>query len=540
MVQGLSNNLFYNVYGDENKDNDAFDTCFNFVDTFNEKYAPECKCQVPCRFSLFEPTLSYATISNHVVQKILSSNESISLKENLLLASETTARVDTTKRDEFESLVHVLKDRVTELQGIFGSISDYLSNQTNTNDRILNETKSVYIEKERLYRFQEYTVERNFLRGREAMEERVLANVALGFAEFARLNRRKIRHLVTIPQNESSRRGELYESIIDSLTVRQQLSDLAKNNISVLYNAYVNGTKIFNYKFEDVPRSHNPYIVPKPLLNESMFYNSYVRKHGPRLFDTLDIMHDVLDMFMDEATTAFWNATINETQLNYVFERYQFACRTYMFSKSVMYSQGIDRPVPILKSRRYQFDEIWDDFNTQSNEMSQNFNALVKSLQHIENNLIEKLDSLVDSLLNYFKAENTSLMMLADEILSVDTKAMLSELKDFFQEIDTRGQGIFDSWTNMMKHITQLWTKVLDDEDMLEYYEFTNNSRFLQNLTDVRDTYTCQCTNARDEMDVRKTVIKNEDEEFFHAMDAITTHLTEFKSSIKIDSAFLR
>ena len=513
---------------------------FFFADTFNEKYAPECKCQVPCRFSLFEPTLSYATISNHVVQKILSSNESITLKDNLLQASETTARVDTNKRDEFKSLVYTVRDRVEDLKAIFVRVSDYILNQTSENDRILNETNSAYAEKERLYRFQEYAVEKNFLRGREAMEERVLANIALGFAEFARLNRRKIRHLVTIPLNESSSREDLYRSVIDSLTVRQELSDLAKNNISVLYDAFVNGTKIFNYMFEDIPRSHNPYIVPKPLLNDSMFYNSYVRNHGPRLFETLDIMHNVLDMFMDEATTAFLNATINETQLNYVFERYQFACRTYMFSKSVMYSQGIDRPVPILRERRTEFDQIWDDFSKQSNEMTQNFNSIVKSLHHIENKLIKKLNFVVDSLSNYFKTENGSLMALAGDILSTDTKAMLSTLRDFFQELDTRGHAIFDSWTIMVKHITDLWTKILDDEDMIEYYEFTNNSRFLQNLTEVLDSYTCACTRARDKLDVRKTVIKNEDEEFFRAMDAITEHLTEFKSSIKIDSSFLR
>ena len=448
--------------------------------------------------------------------------------------------MDKTKRDEFESLVQILSGRVTELKQILERVSEYLSNQTSENERLRNETKSVYNEKERLYRFQEYSVERNFLRGREAMEERVLTNVALGFAEFAMLNRRKIRHLVTIPENETSSRDDLYRSIIDSLTVRQQISDLAKDNISVLYNAFVNGTKIFNYKFEDIPRSHNPYIVPKPLLNESMFYNSYVRKFGPKLFDDLDLMHNVLDMFMDEATTAFRNSTINETQLNYVFERYQFACRTFMYSKSVIYSQGIDRPVPILKERRYEFDKIWDDFSAHSNEIEQNFNALDGRLEHIETYLIRKLDRLVEDLMNYFNIKHNSLMMLADIILSVDTQGMLSDIKDFFQEVDTRGQDIFDSWTIMMKHITDLWTKILDDEDMIDYYQFTNNSRFLQNLTDVMDSYICQCTDVRDKLDVRKTVIQNEDDEFFRAVDAITAHLNEFKSSIKIDSDFLR
>ena len=96
---------------------------------------------MPSQFSFFEPTISYATVSYHVVRKILTSNESTSLKESLLQASETIARMDKTKRDEFESLVQALSGRVTELKRIFERVSDYLSNQTSENELLQNETK---------------------------------------------------------------------------------------------------------------------------------------------------------------------------------------------------------------------------------------------------------------------------------------------------------------------------------------------------------------------------------------------------------------
>ena len=441
--------------------------------------------------------------------------------------------------EEFKVLVDALNDRFTSLKLVLKRVSNYLMNQTLELSNVLNETTSAFNEKERLYRFQAYTVEKNFLRGREAMEERTLANLALGFAEFAMVNARRIRRLVTIPENETASRRDLYELIIDAFKVRQELAALARENISVLYTAFVNGTQIFNYSFEGTSRSHNAYIVPKPLLNESMYHNSYVRRHGPKLLRDFDLMETVLDMFMEEATIAYFNSTINETRLNYTFERYLYACRTYMFSKSVIYSQGIDRPVAIINDRRNQFVKHWDDFSARFGEMEQNLKALTLGLEKIESVYISKLSALVDKLVVYVNRKNESLMALADAILSEDTQEVLSSIKDFFLEIENRGQSIYDSWTLLIDPIQSLWTMILEDEDLKEYYEFTNNTRFLQNATEVIDGYICACTTVREDLDVRDAV-QNKDEEFFTATAEITTHLADFKSSIKIDHSFLR
>ena len=512
---------------------------FCISDDFTEVYAPGCNCPVPCEFSLFEPAFSYATISNHVVQKILTSNESQTLRSKLLLASETTSRMDKTKLKEFKILVDNLSDRFNKVKHVLEHVSNYLQNQTLALTYILNETTSAYIEKERLYRFQEYSFLRNFLRGREAMEERTLANLALGFAEFAMLNARRIRRLVTIPVEESSSRRDLYELIIDSLKVRQELAGLARGNITVLYNAFVNGTRIFNYKFEDIDRSHNDFIVPKPLLNESMFHNWYVRRHGPKLFNDFNLMETVLGMFMDEATTAYLNSTINETSLNYTFERYLYSCRTYMFSKSVFYSQGIERPITIINERQRKFDKHWDDFTAETDEMDQNLKALVSELENIENMSLSKLTPFMKNLVDYVSNKNESLMALADEIMSDEMQTILSYIKDFFQEVETRGQTIYDLWTMLMEPIKSIWTMILNDEDMLEYYHFTNNSRFLQNVTEVICKYSMVCSETRDNLDVRNA-IHNYDEDYFLALSALSAHLTDFKKSIKIDHDFLR
>ena len=511
----------------------------SFTDEFHKNLGQKCRCPIPCEFSVVDPSFSYATISNHVVRKLLTSKDSLSLKSKLLQASETTSKMDRTKLEDFKILVKAVKGTFEKLKTLVNRTSMQVANQSKEIIYIQNEVRSAYWEKERLYRFQQYAIERNFLRGREAMEERTLRNVVVGFAEFAMLNARRIRRLAAMPATDVSGRQDLYETTIDALKVRQELAGLAKGNITELYNAFSNGTRIFNYKFEDISLKHNDYITPKPLLNYSMHHNFYMNEFAPKIFRGLDLMHNVLDMFMNEATEAFLNLTVNETSLNYTFEQYLLSCRLFMFSKSVVYSQGLERPVTVIKERYDKFEKLWEELESFAEKIKQNLDSLNLSLNKLKIIVSTDLNILVEKALHYVISRNESLLQLADEFQSNNTQGIVSFIKDFFQEIETRGQAVFDAWTIMMGPIVAFWTPIIDDEDMKEYYEFTNNSRFLQNLTDVINQSISQYRAARDDLDVRGS-IENEDSEFMIAFDELSTHLDAFRDSIKIDSTFVR
>ena len=471
---------------------------------------------------------------------MLTSEESQLLKTKLITALETTSRKDRSKSEEFKVLVNNMHDAFNRLKSSLRLVSECLVKQTIEVQRVHSDTKSAYFEKERLYRYQEYVVERNFLRGREAMEERVIRNVAVAFAEFAMINARRIRRLATIPKADVSVRESLYDLIVDSLKIRQELGDLAKTNLTVLYNAFLTGKRIFNYQFENISRSHNDHIAPKPLLNYSMHYNPYVLKYGPKVSADLNRVHNALDMSIEEAKEAYIYSTVDETRLNSTFERYLSACRTFMFSKSVFYSQGVDYPVPVLKERYTNFGKIWENIDSITSRMEHNIHSLRAGLSEVENAIRGgKLQSLVENLLKYIISEKDSKLNLSEVLLSDESQDTMDNLKDFFNEIKTRGQEIFDSWTMLKDQLKSLWTAIIEDEDMLEYYEFTNNARFLQNLNEVISRNNIQSSNARDDLDVREA-IANEDTNFVHAMDDITKHLKEFKETIKIDSYFVR
>ncbi|XP_060600472.1 uncharacterized protein LOC132753933 isoform X2 [Ruditapes philippinarum] len=506
---------------------------------FSKSLREDCGCPVPCYFAIYDPSVSYASISNHLVNKLLTSSEATELVEKFENASEITSKMDKDTFGFFQSIAETFYDKFTQLKEVISSIANCLANQRNVTENVVTEMTDVYTVKDRIYRYQDYSIEKNFLRGREAMEERTLKNVANAYAEFALVNKRRIERLATENNTDYSSRFELYQLILDSLTVRKKIAEKARENITLLLSSFISGTPIFDYKFEDLPRAHNPYIVPKPLMNYSMHHNHYMLKYVPTLNSSdFDLMDTVLSMFIDQATIAYENRTVNDTELNYVYERFQYACRTFMFSKSVVYSQGIELPTRVIQERITSFKNEWSSFNANIVDLRQNLNALVTLLSNITTNILPNMEQIIALMKNYTDSSEGNLMNLAHVFLSNETKLLVNILRIFFQEVQTRGQQINDLTNLLNKPVKNIWTTIITDEDSIEYYNYTDNALFLRNISVVLDEWTGKI-NELHELDVRQHVF-NKDEDFLIANDGVTVHLEKFKNDIVVDGKFLK
>lgn len=478
-------------------------------------------------------------MSNHLFSKLLTSSQATALVARLEDASEITSKMDNDTFKDFQLIANNFYDKYKQITDVIVSISHYLTVQKNVTDEIFSKMSDAYSTKERIYRYQDYSIEKNFLRGREAMEERTLSNVANAFAEFAMVNTRRILRLATDNETGDALRFELYKLVIDDLIVRQEIVEKARANITLLIKSFITGTPIFNYKFEDIPRAHNTYIVPKPLMNYSMHHNHYMKKFVPKLNSSdFKLLYSVLDMFMEQATIAYENRTVNETELNYVFERFQFACRTYMYSKSVVYTQGIELPTRVIQERLSDFRNEWSLFDDEIVDMQQNMKALTDSLENITINIIPEINKLIVRIKNYTENSNGRLMVLADAFLSNETKLLTNIIKDFFQEIQTRGQQIKDIVNILLNPVKTMWTMIINDDDSFDYYDYTNNTLFQRNLSFVLKEWNLKIADLK-ALDVRQLVL-NKDEDFFNANSDISLHLQQFKESILVDGQFLK
>lgn len=488
---------------------------------------------------MFDPTVTYASMSNNMVNKILASADSGRLKDNYVAASEITSKMDRNMFAYFRSLVDKYGYSYSEVKKVISKISNSLIVELNATNTHLKEIRNAYSTKERMYRYQLYSIEKNFLRAFEAMEERTLNNVADSFIEFAMKMTRWIRRLANDYEANTDNMPVLYALVYDELQTRQEICILARENISDFVTAYTEGKPIFSYKFEDIPREHNLYIVPRTLLNYSMHHNNYMIEHLPRLKTTaFDVINNSLEMLKEQANAAYETGVINETWLHTAEDLFCEGCRIFRYSKSVVYTLGVTLPLKVIEERRTTFNEAWADYNNKVTEIKQNIGSLNAVVQNITANVLPRLDNLFEYLDTYSPESNSTLMDFASVFLSDEMNGFTNILKDFFREVHTRGHLISDLLSLIKTPVFTIWTQIIDDVDSLEYYKYTQNELFLRNLTEVLSEWGEKIRNQKSR-DMRNYIL-HADEDFFSSLGDLVIYLKDFNDSLVIDSNFVK
>lgn len=477
-------------------------------------------------------------MSNNIVNKILTSSESEQLQKNFEAASEVTAKMDKSLYASFRNLVNHFQNSYAEMKRVIANISHRLEIAINETIGYYDDMENAFEKKKRIYRFQIFSMEKNFLRAFEAMEERTLTNVAGSSTEFGLNVERRILRLVNDKDAENDTRSAMYGLLLDSLQTRQDLCNLAAENISVFISAYANGTPIFSYQFENVSRIHNRFIVPKPLLNLSLHYNEYMDEHLPVFHrEALDRLNNSLETLKDFASDAFYLRSVDHIELAEAVKRFFSGCNNFRYSKSVVYSTGITLPVRVLEGRMADFISNWDDFVSEIREMKQNMASLRSSIENLTINILPAFDDIADNLDTYLPEGNATKSGFAKLLLSNDINIYINTIRDFFREVHTRGQLINDILSLLTKPLLSMWKMIIDDTDSKEYYIFTKNFLFLQNFTDVADDLSKKLTHLKSE-DIRSCIL-HKDDDFFSALTDLTTHLESFNKSMVIDSNFV-
>ncbi|WAR19544.1 hypothetical protein MAR_001382, partial [Mya arenaria] len=344
------------------------------------------------------------------------------------------------------------------------------------------------------------------------MEESFIEGVADN--EFAMINVKRILRLANSKCIDQSRK-DLYGYIIDELETHQEIVKMARIKMSLLIDSYLYGRPLNKYIFETFPLLFNSFIVPKPLMNESMHHNSYMRQYFPGLLEHFDSIKNGLNKFINQTKIAYENQTINEYALNSIRDDLLFKFHQFYVSKGIVY--------------KYEFKNGIDT-------LEQNIQALVDLIKGIQSDTIPILNSLVSMLREYFDA-TVSLMDLASVFSSDQTNYLTNNLTMFFQKVESRGQEIFDRLSSIENLIHSMWAQILNDEDSWNYYKYTGNTLFMRNVSYVKK----ECTSNISEVnlyDIRELIGPNS-EDFDSAFENIASRLHSFKSSIEIDGNFV-
>lgn len=511
-----------------------------FTDALYHQAKKECGCPLPCEYLVFDPSVSYASTSPFAVDKLRVISESENLKRKFLYAKETTHRMERRKFEHTAKLINDVNDKLESLRSLFlTEIAERLRSQFNATNFVHDELYNVWSKIDYLYRYQEYNIKRNFVRVRDAMAERTFGHVAIGFPALAHWIKLTLRSMTSYNVNQSCQRESVNTMIINEIDSRIEMAYQTIQNYTQLYDSFRNGTPIFRYKFGGNPRTDNWHIVPRPLLLSALNHTSAARKHSARLGkDILDFI-TYLEVYKEISVTVMINNTLNETYLHLNEVQFLRAGRRYYHSWSIFNSDVIDWPQTVLEQRREEVRNIWNRYSLVLNEIQDSITNLQRSLYNIRHTILDRLTEGCSQGLAYIHTVNATKLTAAETLTSPAIHEGINTMKVFFQEVRHRGQVVFDGWLKLTELATELWNRVIFDENMFEYYMHTNNIEFTQNFSvvsiDINVSYACY----RETNDLR-FLLGNKDRVFLKSLYDVMAEMSSYKEETRLGSAFLQ
>ena len=94
------------------------------------KLSRYCTCPVSFEVTIFDPIFSEGSLSDHLVDRLLSSIQSASLYRKLLEASEIKAKMDRRKQEEFRKLFEPLKEIYSQFNTLLHVLPAFPQNQS--------------------------------------------------------------------------------------------------------------------------------------------------------------------------------------------------------------------------------------------------------------------------------------------------------------------------------------------------------------------------------------------------------------------------
>ena len=188
-------------------------------------------------------------------------------------------------------------------------------------------------------------------------------------------------------------RLSIYIDTQNMLRGRIDLAERAFANYTQLYEAYLNGTPIFRYQFQDEHRDNNIFITPRPLLRQSLFRTAYTRKYSSRVGSDINDIKAFLEMYTALANTSYVNGTVDEDVMYYINVQFLRDGRQFYQAKSEFYAESIEYPYRFLQQRIDDLDRHYRRVITNLDELTSGVVTLQTNLDVLENSILARLEN---------------------------------------------------------------------------------------------------------------------------------------------------
>jgi hypothetical protein len=148
----------------------------------------------------------------------------------------------------------------------------------------------------------------------------------------------------------------------------------------------------------------------------------------------------------------------------------------------------------------------------------------------VADGVLIRIEAILRKAFEYFTNSNRTKLSVSELFHSFEFISDISSIRQFLQEVVTRGAFLFESWLSMATRVQHIWDDVITDRDLKEYYVYKNYSNFLRNVSVVKYEIDRDFHMIRSQNDLR-FVLWNKDVLLFEAVDNMQAELLKFNAS---------
>ncbi|KAJ8316927.1 hypothetical protein KUTeg_004831 [Tegillarca granosa] len=445
----------------------------------------KCHCPVLCHSVHFQSEISFGSISKLALQQIMKKTDVSGIISQFINAREVSQRKWKHVARAFKLILDRLQKSLTEYEialnaRLYSAIQDSIENIKH-----VYHTTSMHWKKKRYYfRFQEYVLRKNILRGKEAYDERYFMFVAMNHYGFTAYITNVISSLFNTSEPLPCNNSNILLNLQAVIKSRLYVSKKAYIYMQEVLDSFRSGSPIFEYRFHGQLRKYGRAMLPKVLMKTALTHSWNARNYGIFTADSIQEIVIVLEKYFNFTENICSTGHVNMSYLEILNKEFVKKCQRLYHNKHNLYDDIIDWSYNEMTRRIALFEEKWNLFESSYNAIEVNFLSFLNSWNKV-NNSLSKIRDIIGLAQNYITNTSITKVNLYEEYLSPEISSITDNISTFKTEIYTRATSIIDQWKSLSDIVQDIWKMVINDTDMKDYYELANKTQYLVNISTI-------------------------------------------------------
>ena len=516
-------------------------------DDFFEKFEYQCECPVSCKVTMYDSVFSEGYLSEHAVDSLLSSNQTKSLYTKLLKASETKARMDKRKQEEFRSLFEPLKEIYEQFRKSSKTLLGILWN----NSELLHEVMVEYVSIHRFLdwkrEWQLYAFYMGVLQDRDKMSN-YLSESGKVFLDIWVQRLQRLLNTSAIPDTLASSREHMYQQTIDELCTRKQFIRKAQADVTSLFHSFSKGVIDNDILYIDKIHYYINRFAPILEMKEA-YFNYSILSYYPmpdRIMYCKEELNNIysnisaaIDQFIELTETAFRNPGNGTVYRMYVdvIPNYVNATLESNSCRGILNRMMFRYPINKIELNKINALRYYDDVRMGVDGAFKILHELIETVASLLPVLNIEFKQFIDITNEYLDFNHYSMTNIYSEYIVKNIRFAIVQLKLFSHELDINVPAFKLQISKTIWELNQeeVFEGDFDDEEIDTYeYLYYNYSRRIKNFNflerQLLDAYEINIS----------TLIGDKDQDFIDAVEAFVQYFDTFNRSVIIDSNFLK